>query len=70
MRDTITISLPHKLKQELDKLMKEDGVSRSDIVRESLREYLFQRRFNRLRDSMMAELPTPLNDEDVFGQVS
>ena len=41
MRETITISVPEEIKAELDKLMREEGISRSDIVREPLRDYLF-----------------------------
>jgi metal-responsive CopG/Arc/MetJ family transcriptional regulator len=40
MRQTITVSIPEDLKKALDKVSKEEGVSRSDLVRESLRDYL------------------------------
>ncbi|HUT25108.1 MAG TPA: CopG family transcriptional regulator [Sumerlaeia bacterium] len=45
MRKTITISLPEEVRTELDEASRDEGVSRSDIVRESLRDYLFVRRF-------------------------
>jgi predicted transcriptional regulator len=41
MREAITISLPRDLKDTLDRVADEEGVTRSDIVRESLRNYLF-----------------------------
>ena len=53
MRSTITISLPQKMRSELDTLSSAEGISRSDIVRESLRDYMFIRRFRLLRKSMV-----------------
>ena len=72
MRNTITISVPDQLKEELDKLSNQDGVSRSDIVRESLRDYLFVRRFHSLRKSMVRKASENgvYTDQDVFDQIS
>jgi len=72
MRESISISLPEDLKLELDRVSEADGVSRSDTVREALREYLFVRRFRALRQRMMpfAEAQGIYTDEDVFGEVS
>ena len=49
MRETITISVPEEIKAEIDRIVQEEGISRSDVVRESLRDYLFVRSFRRLR---------------------
>ncbi len=72
MRSTITISVPKQMKSELEKLSREDGVSRSDIVRESLRDYLFIRRFRSMRKSMVSKASTNgiYTDQDVFDRVS
>lgn len=72
MRDTITISLPQKMRKELDRLADEQGVSRSDLVRESLRDYLFVGEFRRLRGRMSrhAALRGVYTDEDVFKLIS
>lgn len=72
MRKTITISLPEEVRTELDEASRDEGVSRSDIVRESLRDYLFVRRFRRLRQSMVAKASRRgvFTDEDVFERVS
>jgi metal-responsive CopG/Arc/MetJ family transcriptional regulator len=72
MRSTITISVPEQMKSELEKLSREDGVSRSDIVRESLRDYLFIRRFRSMRKSMMSKASANgvYTDQDVFDRVS
>lgn len=72
MRSTITISVPKQLRAELDQLSQIDGVSRSDIVRESLRDYLFVRRFRKLRGSMVSKASSMgiYTDQDVFDRIS
>lgn len=72
MRQTVTISLPEDLKNALDRVSDEEGVSRSDVVRESLRDYLFVRRFRGLREKLMAKARAQgvYTDDDVFNRVS
>jgi len=72
MRETITISVPEEIKAELDKVVRDEGISRSDVVLESLRDYLFMRRFRRLRAKMLAKAQAQgvFTDEDVFKRVS
>jgi metal-responsive CopG/Arc/MetJ family transcriptional regulator len=72
MRESISISLPADLKDELDQAMATEGMSRSDLVREALRAYLFARRFRALRATMLpyAESSGVFTDEDVFRLVS
>ena len=72
MRSTITISVTESMKKELEKLSKSDGVSRSDIVRESLRDYLFIRSFRSMRKSFTRKAASRNvhTDQDVFDQVS
>ena len=72
MRETVTISLPQAVRRELDKVAKEEGVSRSDLLRQSLEDFLFVRRFRRLRQRMMAAAQAHgiYTDEDVFTRVS
>ncbi|MCH7934336.1 MAG: ribbon-helix-helix protein, CopG family [Gemmatimonadetes bacterium] len=68
MRESISISLPEDLKAELDEAVRAEGVSRSDVVREAVREYLFIRRFRALRQELIpyAEAAGVFTDEDVF----
>lgn len=68
MRESISVSLPEEIKTELDRFSEAQGVSRSDTVREALREYFFVRRFRALRERMMpyAEERGIHTDEDVF----
>lgn len=72
MRATITISIPAEVKQQLDKATRDEGLSRSDIVREALRDYLFIRKFRRIRQRMVerAQLKGVFTDQDVFDRVS
>jgi len=72
MRSTITISLPDPVRKELDRMSQDEGVSRSDIVRESIRDLLFVRRFRSLRKSMVAKASRygVSTDQDVFDKVS
>ena len=71
MRESISISLPKDLKAELDDAVRVEGVSRSDVVREAVREYLFIRRFRALRQELIpyAEAAGVFTDEDVFRAV-
>ncbi len=72
MRQTVAISLPEDIKEALDKVCDEEGVSRSDLVRESIRDYLFFRRFRALRARLLAKAKAQgiYTDDDVFDRVS
>lgn len=72
MRDTISVSLPTEVRQELDEAAEADGRSRSEVVREALRDYLLQRRFRRLRSRMVVRAREKgiFTDEDVFERIS
>jgi metal-responsive CopG/Arc/MetJ family transcriptional regulator len=72
MRQSISISLPDRTKDELDRYVGERGLTRSDAVREALQEYLFIRRFRELRRRLMpyAEAQGIYTDEDVFREIS
>lgn len=72
MRSILTVSLPTTVRKELDRTAKAEGVSRSDLVRESVRDYLFIRRFRALRKRMVpvAAAQGIHTDEDVFRHVS
>jgi metal-responsive CopG/Arc/MetJ family transcriptional regulator len=72
MRQSISISLPDRTKDELDRYVGERGLTRSDAVREAVQEYLFIRRFRELRRRLMpyAEAQGIYTDEDVFREIS
>ncbi|NCJ08721.1 ribbon-helix-helix protein, CopG family [Synechococcales cyanobacterium C] len=72
MRESISVSLPEHLKAEVDRFTEIEGISRSDLVREALREYLFVRKFRSLRQRLIpyAEVQHIYTDEDVFDKMS
>lgn len=72
MRDTITISIPKRMRKDLDAVTREEGLSRSEVVRESLRKYLLIRRFRAIRRKLVpyARKQGIYTDEDVFKIVS
>ena len=72
MRSTLTISLPEKVRAQLDRVSKAEGISRSDIVRESVRDYLFIRQLRSLRRTMVPKASQQgiHTDQDVFDRVS
>jgi len=72
MRKTLTISLPEEVKNALDKVSSEEGVTRSDLIQDSLRDYLFLRRFRALRKRMLpkARKLGVHTDEDVFKKLA
>ena len=72
MDATLTIRIPDDVKKELEDLSRTLGLSKSDIVRESLKEYIGINRFRELRRTIKpyAEKKGILTDEDVFKLMS
>lgn len=69
---TVTIRLDGKMERELDRLSRQLGRSRSEVVRDALRRQLSLLRFEQLRQGLLpvAEAQGLLTDEDVFRDVS
>jgi len=72
MRKTVTVSLPEPLTAELDAISREEGTSRSEVVREALRRHFALREYRALRAQLRIEAETKgiITDEDVFDRVS
>jgi len=70
MRKIITVSIPEDIKKQIDKIAEEEGTTRSNIIKESLQNYLFIREFRTLRARMMKESSRVYTDKDIFEQVS
>jgi len=72
MRESISISLPEEVKTELDRFTAKRGITRSDVVREAITDYLFIQNLRDLRGRLMsaAEAQGIFADEDVFRLVS
>ena len=68
----VTIRLDPDLQRQLDRLSRELGQSRSEVIRDALRRQLTLLRFDGARRRLMplAEARGYLTDEDVFRDVS
>ena len=68
MRSVLSVSLPKKLATELEFLSKETGRNKSDIVKESLSEFLWENRFLRMKKRLKSKAKAAgfVTDEDVF----
>ena len=69
---TVTIRLDSKLQRQLDRLCRQLGRSRSDLVRDALRRQIALLQFEGSRRAILplAEAQGILTDEDVFRIVS
>lgn len=69
---SVTIRLDPKLQRDLDRLSRQLGRSRSDLVRDAVRRQLALLRFEQARRTLLplAEAQGILTDEDVFARVS
>ena len=72
MRSVLSVSLPEKMAVELDAIAKETGRNKSDIVKESLGEFLWENRFRRMKKrlSPKAKAAGFVTDDDVFQGIS
>jgi metal-responsive CopG/Arc/MetJ family transcriptional regulator len=72
MRTVISVSFPKEMAVELDKLTKESGRTRSEIVKEALRAFLWEERFRTFRTTIRpkAKKRGYVTDEDVFKDIS
>lgn len=72
MRQTVTLSLPSWILKKLRQVTNEDEVSRSEVVRNALQQYLTIREFRKLRKQAMRQAGQLgiYTDEEVFRKVS
>ena len=72
MRGTITIRLPEKLERDLDRVVKTEKTSKSDVIRDAIERYIALKRFQQLRKKVLpfAEAEGLVTDEDVFRAIS
>lgn len=72
MRVVMSISLPEEIAKALEERAKILNIAKSDLVREALRLYLWEERFNFLRkkNEPLAKLKGLLTDEEVFKKLS
>lgn len=72
MQETISISVPEEVTSALDEISREEGLTRNDVVRRALRDYLFVHKFRRIRARLMSQAQAQgiFTDDDVFRHVS
>jgi metal-responsive CopG/Arc/MetJ family transcriptional regulator len=72
MRSVLSVSLPAKMASELDAMARETGRNKSDIVKESLGEFLWEARFRRMKKRLIpkAKAAGLVTDDDVFKVIS
>jgi predicted transcriptional regulator len=72
MKSAVTIRLDRDLQRRLERVCKQSGRTRSEVVRDALRRQLALLQFEQLRRQVMpfAEARGYLTDEDVFRDIS
>ena len=72
MRKAVTVSLPETLTEQLDAVSREEGTTRSEVVRDALKRYFTLREYRALRAELIIEAESKgiVTDEDVFDRVS
>jgi len=72
VRKAVTVSLPEPLTEQLDAVSREEGTTRSAVVRDALRRYFTLREYRAVRAELTieAEAKGIVTDEDVFNRVS
>jgi metal-responsive CopG/Arc/MetJ family transcriptional regulator len=72
MRTVVSVSLSKDLAVDLQKTAKAEGKSKSGVMKDALRSYIWESIFMTLRKKMTRKAETKgfLTDEDVFKAVS
>jgi Arc/MetJ-type ribon-helix-helix transcriptional regulator len=72
MRETLTISLPKRLRRDLEKMARAEGVTSSEYVRRAIKADLFRRALRAARRELVPQARARgiYTDEDVFKIVS
>lgn len=72
MRTSLSISLPDDFCRILDKLVRETRMTRSQLIKLALRDFLFKNEFQSLRSRLVgrARKRAIYTDEDVFRLLS
>ncbi len=72
MRSIVSVSMEPELKKRLDRLAKQSGTQRSEIVSQALRRYVVERELELLREQIVpyARKAGYYTDEDIFRDFS
>jgi hypothetical protein len=67
---SITLDLPAKIESELVEITREEGTTPDEIITRALNDYLFIRKFRRVREKMQTPAKKIYTDEEIFEMVS
>jgi len=72
MRTVLSVSLPEQISSALDKFAKASGRNKSDIVKESISQYLWEFRYRDIRKKLSAKAKKTgiISEDDVYKAVS
>ena len=72
MGDTVTITLPGKVKSILETITEQEGIPVDELINTAIEEYLFFRQLRLLRQRMIAKAQAQgiYSEEDIFDQIS
>jgi metal-responsive CopG/Arc/MetJ family transcriptional regulator len=70
MSNSIVLELPERVQQALDEAVREEGQSPNELVVAALEDYLFIRKFRRLRERMLEQAEEKYTDDDIFERIS
>ena len=68
----MSISLPEKIAEELAEYARQTGRNKSDIVKESVRQFLWEARFSKVRSSLTrrAKKKGIVTEDELFRDIS
>jgi hypothetical protein len=70
MSKSITLDLPERVEAALAEVTREEGLSPSEVVAAASDDYIFVRRFRRMRETMLSQARQKFTDEEIFESVS
>jgi len=72
MRKVVSVSFPEEMAEKLEITSRDTGRSKSEIIKQALRAYLWEERFRKVRKTITAKAKQKgiVTDEDVFKEVS
>lgn len=73
MREITSLSLPRSFLQRLIRVSRKKGLTKSEMMRIALRDYLIREEFQEIRRRVLLESERsggPYSDQDIFERVS
>lgn len=70
MNATITLNLPEKINFALREATQEEGLSEAELIGKALEDYLYIRKFRKVRERMMSKAQSTYTDEEIFEAIS